>query len=151
MVYDCEKLAEYLARTWVEDLPETVVAHAKWCVLDSIGVGLASRLKPWAVAALNVADALGGTPESTVWGGGEHTSDANAALVNAMYAHSMDFNDDLAGIQVGAIMPPTALAVAEACGASGKDLITAVVLGYDMATRVGVAWGTQELYLRGFQ
>src|SRR3546814_16329070 len=63
----------------------------------------------------------------------------------------MDFNDDLAGIQVWAIMPPTALAVAEACGASGKDLITAVVLGYYMATRVAVAIGSQELYLRGFQ
>src|SRR3546814_16367760 len=70
MICYAEKLADYVARTRFEDLPETVVAHAKWCVLDSIGVGLASRLKPWAVAALNVADALGGTPESTVWGGG---------------------------------------------------------------------------------
>src|SRR5262249_36536546 len=72
-------------------------------------------------------------------------------LANATFAHSMDFNDDLAGIQVGGIIPPTVFAVGEAVGASGQDLIAATVLGYDMATRIAAGFDSQGLYMRGLQ
>jgi hypothetical protein len=63
----------------------------------------------------------------------------------------MDFNDDLAGIQVGGIIPPSALAVAESVGASGKDVIASIVIGYDVATRCAMAINSQGLYMRGLQ
>jgi 2-methylcitrate dehydratase PrpD len=68
-----------------------------------------------------------------------------------MFVHSMDFNDDLAGIQVGGIIPPSALAVAESTCASGEDVIAAIVIGYDVATRCAMAINSQGLYMRGLQ
>ena len=58
--------------------------------------------------------------EATIWLHGDKVSDVSAALVNGMFAHSMDFNDDHAGIQAGGIMPPTALAVPADCAAPGQ-------------------------------
>jgi 2-methylcitrate dehydratase PrpD len=63
----------------------------------------------------------------------------------------MDFNDDIAGIQAGALIPPTALAVAEEVGADGKALISAISVGYDVAVRLADAINSQQLYMRGFQ
>ena len=93
----------------------------------------------------------GGAPQSTVFYFGDKLPDMNAALVNAMFVHSLDYNDDLSGIHVGAVMPPTAIATGEPLGSNGKEIITAVVLGYDVATRVAEAVNSQDLYLRGFQ
>lgn len=146
-----ERLAEYIADLRFEALPSRVVEQAKWCLLDAIGVAIAGAGKVWAQAVLAEVRRQGGAPQATVWLHGDKVPDAAAALVNGMFAHSMDYNDDHAGIQVGGIMPPTALAVAESAGASGRDLITAIVLGYDVAVRLADAINSQRLYQRGLQ
>lgn len=146
-----ERLAEHVIHHRFEDLPAAVVQQAKWCLLDSIGVAMAGAEKPWAQAVLDEVRRQGGRGKSTVWLYGDKVSDVSAALVNGMFAHSMDFNDDIAGIQAGGLIPPTALAVAEEVGASGRDLISAMALGYDVAVRVADAINSQQLYIRGFQ
>jgi 2-methylcitrate dehydratase PrpD len=146
-----EQIGDYAAQLEFDDLPEQVIQYAKWSILDSIGVAIASFDTPWSRAAYRVIQKQGGSPESTVFFYGDRFPDANAALVNSMFVHSMDYNDDLSGIQVGAVMPPTAIATAEPLSASGKEVITAVVVGYDVASRVASAVNSQELYLRGFQ
>lgn len=146
-----ERLADYVVSQSFEKLPSRVVEHTKWCLLDAIGVAIAGSDKKWARAVLDEVRRQGGRKEATVWLHGDRVSDVSAALVNGMFAHSMDFNDDHAGIQAGGIMPPTALASAEAVKASAKQVITAIVCGYDIAIRVADAINSQQLYMRGFQ
>src|SRR6185436_17727682 len=114
-----ERLAEHVVGLRFEDLPAKVVQQAKWCLLDSIGVAMAGAEKVWAQAVLNEARRHGSRGKATIWLYGDKVADVSAALVNGMFAHSKDFNDDIAGIQAGGLIPPTALAVAEETGASG--------------------------------
>ncbi|GIK86794.1 MAG: 2-methylcitrate dehydratase [Betaproteobacteria bacterium] len=146
-----ERLGEHVRGLRYDDLPAPVVRQAKWCILDAIGVALAGTDKPWAQAVLNESRRQRSHGRATIWRYGDTSSDAMAAMVNGMFAHSMDFNDDIAGIQAGGLIPPTALAVAEEVGASGRDLIAATALGYDVAVRVADAINSQQLYIRGYQ
>lgn len=146
-----DALAKYVTETAASEIPAAVLRHAKLCLMDAVGVALASTNKPWAQAMLKVVREQGGSGRATIWGYGDKTSETNAAFANALFVHSMDFNDDLAGIQVGGIMPPTALAVGEAVGASGTDVLASIVMGYDVATRAAMALNSQDLYMQGFQ
>src|SRR5215212_5902002 len=129
MAYLADQLADYIVDFDFARIPPAVVQHAKYLLLDSIGVSIASCDRLWCNAVLEVIRHQGGRAESTVLYYGDRVPDMNAALANATFAHSMDFNDDLAGIQVGGIIPPTVFAVGEAVGATGRELIAATVLG----------------------
>ena len=109
MAYLAEELAEHIVQFDYGDVPEPVVEQAKYCLLDATGVGIASHNKPWCDAVLGVARKQGGAPEATIWYYGDKVPDLSAVLTNATFVHSMDFNDDLAGIQVGGIISPRCL------------------------------------------
>ena len=98
MVFLAEKLGEYISDLKYKDIPVNVRKHAKFCLLDALGVALASADKKWCRAVHDYVVHQGGTAEATVWYHGDRVPDTNAALANAMFVHSMDFNDDLAGI-----------------------------------------------------
>jgi 2-methylcitrate dehydratase PrpD len=146
-----ERLAEYVIGVRFEDLPAAVVRQAKWCLLDSIGVAMAGAGKKWAQAVLHEVRRQGARGHATVWLYGDRVPDASAALVNGMFAHSMDFNDDIAGIQAGGLIPPTAFAAGEEEKADGRSVIAAMVTGYDVSVRMADAINSQQLYIRGFQ
>lgn len=153
MPYYANALADYATRTSFATLPANVVHHAKFVLMDAIGVGLAGAPlnKDWCNAAIHLVRAQGGMPQATVWFHGDRTSSANAAFANGMLVHSMDFSDDLAGIQIGGIVPTTAMAVGESVGASGEEVLSAMVLGYDIAGRFAQGMDSQGLYIRGLQ
>lgn len=151
MAYLADHIGTFTSELRFADIPGEVTRKAKLCLLDALGVALASTETPWCNAVHGLVQAQGGTAEATVWYHGDRVPDTNATLANAMFVHSMDFNDDLAGIQIGGIVPPSALAVAESVGSSGKDIIASIVIGYDIATRCAMAINSQELYMRGLQ
>ncbi len=151
MPYLAEQLAEYVVGADFATLPAEVVRHAKFCILDSVGVAVAGALTPASRAVRDVARRLGGPQEATVWRYGDRVAGANAAFANAMFAHALDYNDDIAGVQEGGIAAPLALSLGEAVGADGRDVIAAVVAAYDVVTRVATAANSQEIYGRGFQ
>jgi len=151
MTFLADRLGTFVSELKFSDIPPEVIQHTKLCLLDALGVALASADMPWCHAVHGLVQAQGGTPEATVWYHGDRVPDTNAALANAMFVHSMDFNDDLAGIQAGGILPPSALAVAESVGASGSEVIASIVIGYDVATRCAMAINSQGLYMRGLQ
>ena len=146
-----EQVCEYVVNARYEDLPKEVVEHTKRIVLDSLGVAIAGSGTASSKAARSVACEEAATPQATILRYGDKVTCASAAFVNCVFAHALDFNDDLAGCQLGAIAPPSALALGERIGATGKEIILAIVLGYDVMTRVADAANSQELYLRGFQ
>jgi 2-methylcitrate dehydratase PrpD len=94
---------------------------------------------------------LGGEGESTVIGAETGMPAANAAFANAMLCHALDFDDTHAGAvsHITVVVGPAALAVGEAVGASGEELLAAFVAGSEIVARVGLA-ASGAFHARGF-
>lgn len=138
-------LAGFLADLSYEDIPADVVETAKLCVLDTLGVGIAASHRPWTTMVVAMAREAGGTPVSTVWGHGFRTAPHLAALANGTAAHGIEMDDRIptAELHPGSMVVPAALAAGESAGIGGRDLIAAVVAGYDAGIRVGYAVRTR--------
>ena len=136
------RLAAFVADLRFDDLPANVVAKASEVVLDAVGCAAAAWTEDPRKAriAATIANEFGGDGDATVIGGGR-AHPAAAALANGILINAAD-NDDThkrALIHVGSVVVPPALAVVEAQDGSGRDLITSVVAGYEVAVRVGMA------------
>ena len=141
-----EQLATFTELLDAKALPEDVRRMARWCVLDWFGSALAgAKAKPTAIL-LDVARELGGRPEATLLPDGSKTSAPLAALVNAGASHVVEMDDvhRQAVFHPGATVIPAALAVAEREGASGADLLGAIVAGYEVGIRLGEAAGQRH-------
>jgi 2-methylcitrate dehydratase PrpD len=144
-------LARFVGKLAYEDLPETVVEKTKELILDQLGCQLAGSTLPWTRPAYEyVADDKGGRQESTVINYGLRTSAQDAAFVNACFGHGTmgDDTDSVCHAHFGSIIIPAALALGEREGISGRELIKAVVVGYEVASRIGAAAPLAES--RGF-
>jgi 2-methylcitrate dehydratase PrpD len=136
-------LADYVAGTLDRPLPAAVAEKTKHHALDTLAAMLSgSRLKPGRLAAAYV-ERLGGRPEATVAGTTIVTSIVNAALANGMMAHADETDDSHLGgrFHPGCGIVPAALAIAEAGGRGGADLLKAIALGYDIGARTTLALG----------
>ncbi len=145
-------LAAFASRLKFEDIPAVVVERMKDCVLDSIGCCLHGVTLPWTRRVQDMVLAEGATPVASIFGGGGRTSVSQAVLVNGTAGHAFELDDihKESIVHPGSLAMPVAVALAEAAGgASGRDLITAMVAGYEVGTRVGNA-ATMSLFLRGF-
>ena len=136
-------LSEYIAKVKFTDLPAEVVLKAKGIVLDTLGCAiagytLASHEFHW---IYDLAKEMGGNPESTVWLAGMKTSCPQAAMVNGTLVHTVDFDDTHLGsiAHLGASVVSSVLAVGEKTGADGPSFLTALVLAYEVAGRIGKA------------
>lgn len=141
-----EQLATFTELLDGEALPEDIRRVAKWCLLDWFGSAVAgATAKPTAIL-LDVARGLGGTPEATLLPDGSRTSAPLAALVNAGASHVVEMDDlhKQAVFHPGATVIPAALAVAEREGATGLDLLAAIVAGYEVGVRLGEAAGQRH-------
>jgi 2-methylcitrate dehydratase len=129
-------LAELVAKIQFDALPDSVVKETKRRVLDTLGCAFGGSRGDASIMMRDVAADLGGRPESTVWGAGQ-TSCEKATLVNSTMLRYLDYMDSHAGSD--ACHPcfniPPCLAVAERAGASGRDLIAAIVAGYEIQIR----------------
>ena len=145
-------LARFGASLRYEDLPKEVVERIKLSVLDSLGCCLFGATLPWTRKVADLALAEGAQPAASLIGMGRKTSVALAALVNGTGGHAFELDDihKESIVHVGSLATPVALAFAEQRGGvSGRDLITAMVAGYEIGTRVGNA-ATMSLFFRGF-
>jgi 2-methylcitrate dehydratase PrpD len=145
-------LARFAADLTFEHIPAAVIDHLKLSILDSIGVCLHGVTLPWTRHVQALAEAEEARAEASIFGSGRKTSAANAVLVNSTAGHAFELDDihKESIIHPGSLAFPVALALAEAKGdASGRDLITAIVAGYEVGARVGNA-ATVQLLLDGF-
>jgi 2-methylcitrate dehydratase PrpD len=123
---------------------------ARWCVLDAIGCGLQGiTTEEGSLAATAVTDYDEGE-SACVWGSRMRASVPTAAFVNGTAAHARELDDWVADIHAGAVIVPAALAVGEKLRANGRDLITAVVAGYEVGARVSWGVGSQSMRTRGW-
>lgn len=136
-------LAESILGFDATALPPSVVSKAKLHLLDTLGCAFAGREDESARAVANSVAGLGGTPECTVIGSPIRTSVDNAVLVNGMFVRVLDLND-FAG-EGGTGHPsdniPVALAVGERENRSGLEVLAAIVIGYELYSRVPRAVG----------
>jgi len=145
-------LAVFASRLKFEDIPSAAVARMKDCVLDSIGCCLHGVTLPWTRKVQEMVLAEGASPVASIFGGGGKTSVSQAVLVNGTAGHAFELDDihKESIVHPGSLAMPVAVALAESAGgASGRNLITAMVAGYEVGTRVGNA-ATMNLFLRGF-
>lgn len=130
-------LADFVAGAEYDDLPPEIVSATKLYVLDSFGCQIGGASMPHAQVALSLFAEMGGTPESTVLATGHKTAPLFACYVNAALANALDFDDCYLDVaHPAATIVPAALAVAEKVGATGKEFLNAVVLGYEVSLRI---------------
>lgn len=137
-------LATFLAGLRYEDLPVAVVHRAEELFLDWIASALAGRTARPITILDRLAATMGPSGGSCeLLGSRRRTSPLFAALVNGASSHVVE-QDDVHNESVfhpGTVVWPAALAAAQDIGASGSDLITAAVAGYEAGARVGAYLG----------
>ena len=147
------RVAEYAAGLQFSELPESTVEHAKQAVLDCVGSAVRARFESGTSAAVHRAVVgLGAGGSYTAIGYGAAFAPQYAALLNACNFHVLDFDDthERSSLHPGAPVIGAALAAAERCGSDGARLIAAIVAGYDVSVRIGIALDPQAHYARGF-
>lgn len=134
------RLAAFAAALRFEDLPAAVVAKAQIHLLDTLGAALAgTRSREFALVAGTIAPRSDGP--ARLWGLGRAVSAREAALVDGVAAHVFELDDTGGCDHSGAVVVPAVFAAAEECGASGRDLLLAVVVGYEVGRRLLEASG----------
>jgi len=135
-----EQLAAWVLAMQARDLSQAAILQAKLLLLDTIGCGFAALDEQSARALLAVVETSGGAPQCTVIGRARRTTAPNAVLANGALVRILDFNDyvnakggDLGGHPSDNI--PVALAAGELAGACGREVVAAVVLGYEIFGR----------------
>jgi 2-methylcitrate dehydratase PrpD len=136
-------LSDYMAAAKDRPLPPAIVEHAAHHVLDTIAAMISGAELPPGKAALALARAEAGRPVATVVASSTVTGAVEAALVNGVLAHSDETDDSHGPSQShpGASIVPSALAMGEMLGVSGRHYLRAVTLGYDVGTRLTMALG----------
>lgn len=137
------RLATYMVASRDRALPDRVLQDAKHRILDTVAAMISGSALPPGVMATRFIRTQGGVPEASVLASDIKTSAINAALINAMLAHS-DESDDFEPVtkaHPGSSVVPAALAMAEKEHRPGAEVIRAVALGYDVSCRFLLALG----------
>ena len=150
-----EVLADFVCDFSLDDAPSDLAGAARYCVLDTVGSalgavhfddmpGLVEELSGWSQPAAGRG--------ASIWGYGKKIDVATAVLLNGCMNHVLEFDDNHSPSKShpGGVCVPSAWAVAEAVGATGRDLLEAVVVGYEVMGRVGKSADVVSMRKRGW-
>lgn len=138
-IYLTEKLADFVIHLEYEDIPEEARHKAKQCMLDTFGCALAGSVEPIHKPVREFLEEIGGREQSTVIGLGFKTSAPNAALANGIFGHVLDYDDETLSF-VGhptVVVVPAIFALGEVLRSTGKDAITAFMIGSEVQWKIG--------------
>jgi 2-methylcitrate dehydratase PrpD len=152
---ETEILANYVARARYEDLPAEVVTHTKKIMMDTIACGLGGRKTLEGDVLLDIVKEMGGKPQATIMGDATRVYCEQAVQVNRVLTNMLDYDDDILTPNIGhmsSVLVPVALAIGEYTNASGKDIINALVLGYEVIIRLRQAVDpSEEVFFKSFE
>lgn len=134
------ELAEFAVKLRYEDLPPEVINDAKRCILDSLGCGVFGAKTPWVESVTRVVERLGQSKTASAWGMKVKADPLGVSFINGTAAQGYELDDchDQSMSHYGAGVIPAVLACAEAFGKyDGKQIILAVVAGFELGTRIG--------------
>lgn len=147
-MYITEKFADFIADIEYEDLPADIVSLTKERILDSIGAILAGAGN-WAYREpfLTACREMGTGDCAAFTTGDEKFPAARAAMIDATFGHAVELDDGhkFAGAHAGTVVVPVAFTIAKQRGLSGKDIIPAVVAGYDIVYRIAAAMAPAQI------
>src|SRR5271170_66184 len=147
MAQQIERLARFVAQTTLEQVPKEVQRHAKLVVLDTIGVILAGANRPEVRGLRERLNATAGIG-ATIFAPGWPTSDPRAAaLLNGIAGRSLELGEGNRYVSYQGAMQilPGVLSVGEWVRSTGRDMLAALILGYDAGARLGTAMTTRPL------
>ena len=134
-----------------DETPEVAREVARHCLLDFFGVAIAGSHEPLTGILINEIVTGERSSEASLIGRKERASRLTAALVNGAAGHALDFDDTHMAMGGHPSVPviPAILALAETTGASGRDVLEAIVVGIEAECRLGALIGAQH-YTIGF-
>jgi 2-methylcitrate dehydratase PrpD len=138
------KVIQFIHETQWNDLSPNVRHQARRCLLDTLGAGISGRATALSQIIHDFAAAVFAGEGAHLWFDGRQVSPPGAALANGMTIDSLDIHDGhcLTKGHAGAAVVPSLLAViglGNPAADSGKDLLTDLVIGYEIALRAGLA------------
>src|SRR5580658_6129236 len=147
MAQQIERLAGFVAETTLEQVLKEVQRHAKLVVLDTIGVILAGASRPEVRGLrerLNATAGIGATVFAPGWPPSDPRS---AALLNGIAGRSLELGEGNRYVSYQGAMQilPGVLSVGEWVRSTGRDMLAALILGYDAGARLGAAMKTRPL------
>src|SRR4051794_21131052 len=148
-----EELATTYGSIDHDDIPADVRRAARHCILDWIGCTIAGQDEPLASILrdelIDVAGAVAGP--CRLVGRPEAVSLLDAALINGAAGHALDFDDTNLTMSGHPTVPvlPAVLALADVLGSSGRDIVTALVVGTEVEVRLNLVLGGGH-YARGW-
>ena len=144
-----KKLANFVVETRMEDIPQKALKVAQMGITDCIGVTFPGSLEPVGEIIRGYVRKMGGVAESSIIGSDLKASPYLAALANGTMGHALDYDDmGCFGGHPSVVLAPSVLAMGERLGASGKDILAAYVVGFEVGACIhGPLW---KHYLRGW-
>jgi 2-methylcitrate dehydratase PrpD len=145
--------------TWIHDLgwddvPAHVRTRAAHLLLDGLGCALVGAQLPWSRLATDAVLGIEGGGDAVVIGTGRTTTPAGAALLNSTYVQGFELDDfhPLAPLHSASLLVPSLLATASHLGraVSGRELLAAAVVGFEVGPRVGSSIGGTGMLSRGW-
>lgn len=136
------ELAEFAARLRFDDIPPNVVEHMRTCLLDTVGCGLFGSSLEWTGILRTTLARLDPRGACPVIGSKTGLSAPHTALVNGAAIHGFELDDlhPRSIVHPGSVVLLAALSAACEVGTiSGRDLFLAMVVGYEVAARVGMS------------
>jgi 2-methylcitrate dehydratase PrpD len=147
------ELAQFVTQTRYEEIPPRVIDYSAMLVASTVASAAAGSQIDSSSILRGLMFQRGGTAESTVWfSEGQRLPMACAARVNALMSDSAasDDSDLRNAVHAGTSAVAAAIAVAEKTGASGKEVLRAIALGYDVAGRINTGVVPGLTYEKGF-
>ena len=147
-----KSLAKFAAELEFNKIPENILNYLKLLFLDGVGCCIHGNTLEWTKTLEEVVTNKEDNNQCSIIGTNKKTTLLNAVLINSTAGHGFE-SDDIhreSILHPNSIVVPVSINVAEKMGnINGKKFLTSVVAGYEVATRIGSAAGT-ELLLRGF-
>lgn len=142
-----QKVINFICDTKYENIPAEAIENAKGRILDCIGVAFIGGTESVGKVTKDFVREYGmGKPEATVVGANIRTDVMNASFANGILMDAIDYNDHYLLSHPSVAVVSALLPVAEMVGASGKDMITAFVVGLEIYTKINKAMTTEPWY-----
>jgi 2-methylcitrate dehydratase PrpD len=142
------QLAEKLCKVRISDFPAGTIHKAKLHILDTLGAALAGSASPESQIARHALGLEMDKGQSTAWGMPFDLSPRSASFLNGVSAHALEMDDSGGCDHSGAVMVPAAFAILPQLKhpVSGHQLLTAILMGYEVGRRVLEAVGGYEVH-----
>jgi len=134
-----KKIAEYIYKTNISDIPQDILDTAKLCFLDWLGVTIAGAKTEFKEVAQEYLSLNSKHGTASIIGRNQKADLQNASLINGIFSHALDFDDYHMTTILHSTAPtfPAVIATAEYAQSNGEELLLSLILALDVTLRIG--------------